>query len=507
MIGWTRAALVLLLAAGLGQGLGCRGDGDGDGDADVDSDADADVDSDADGDADSRPWIDSDGDGLADWEEDVNGNGIVDPGETDPFDPDTDNDGILDGDERGDSDGDGIPDALENNDFDADGDGIPDHLDPDDTDGPCSSPPRLLNDLTLTSDTTLTAACSPYVVVGNLVVTGGATLTVEPGVEVRFRRHGWLTVGDGASNGRLVAAGTPAAGIVLRSDEPPPAAGDWGGIAIEGTDRVELAFVSISHAGRTGTGGEAERGSVVLRGGSGLSLTDTDIGACLGHAVRAVPVVSPTRALFSAFRDNVFVGCERALAVEIDRLGEIGEDNELDGALDVHGSEVTRDATWHDLGAPLSLVEASVSVAERVTLELAAGLAVELPEETLVEVYGALVTAGTPALPVTLSTASGLAGSWQGLYLDGPGSALGHLEVRGAGAPSWYLSSVGAAVTVRQLPVTTIGLRVSASAGYGIYFEPEECVVPHPFDATFTGVSACDVYCYPDYGPERCLTE
>jgi len=41
--------------------------------------------------------VDSDGDGIADHIEDANGNGIVDPGETDPLKSDTDGDGILDG--------------------------------------------------------------------------------------------------------------------------------------------------------------------------------------------------------------------------------------------------------------------------------------------------------------------------------------------------------------------------------------------------------------------------
>ena len=40
---------------------------------------------------------DTDDDGLSDGEEDVNQNGIVDSGETDPCDPDSDGDGILDG--------------------------------------------------------------------------------------------------------------------------------------------------------------------------------------------------------------------------------------------------------------------------------------------------------------------------------------------------------------------------------------------------------------------------
>jgi hypothetical protein len=41
--------------------------------------------------------LDSDDDGLLDSDEDANGNGLVDPGETDPFDADTDDDGLTDG--------------------------------------------------------------------------------------------------------------------------------------------------------------------------------------------------------------------------------------------------------------------------------------------------------------------------------------------------------------------------------------------------------------------------
>jgi hypothetical protein len=44
---------------------------------------------------------DSDDDGLLDGEEDINRNGVVDPGETDPCNKDTDNDGIQDGTESG----------------------------------------------------------------------------------------------------------------------------------------------------------------------------------------------------------------------------------------------------------------------------------------------------------------------------------------------------------------------------------------------------------------------
>ena len=70
---------------------------------------------------------DSDGDGILDWDEDLNRDGVVDPGETDPWNADSDDDGLDDGAERRygtepldpDSDDDGLLDGSE----DADGDG------------------------------------------------------------------------------------------------------------------------------------------------------------------------------------------------------------------------------------------------------------------------------------------------------------------------------------------------------------------------------------------------
>ncbi len=97
-------------------------DSDGDGRLDGEEDRDGDGVTDA---GETDPTLpDSDGDGLLDGEEDLDGDGVWEPeeGETDPANPDSDGDGLSDGEERGsygtdpldpDSDGDGLSDALE----------------------------------------------------------------------------------------------------------------------------------------------------------------------------------------------------------------------------------------------------------------------------------------------------------------------------------------------------------------------------------------------------------
>jgi hypothetical protein len=82
------------------------------------------------------------------------------------------------------------------------------------------------------SDTTWDLAHSPYIVTNSIIVSGGATLTIEPGVEIRFDPGRALTVGyegvcpDG-STGTLVAKGTPDSRIRFTSSKPSPNAGDW----------------------------------------------------------------------------------------------------------------------------------------------------------------------------------------------------------------------------------------------------------------------------------------
>ncbi len=95
------------------------------------------------------------------------------------------------------------------------------------------------------TDTTWDMAGSPYVVTanagGSIMIGCDATLTVAPGVEVRFAHGLGVTVGHSAiGSGALVARGTSASPILLTSNapyqDPNNAAepGDW--VAIYLTD-------------------------------------------------------------------------------------------------------------------------------------------------------------------------------------------------------------------------------------------------------------------------------
>lgn len=76
------------------------------------------------------------------------------------------------------------------------------------------------------TNTTWTKVNSPYIVTDTVVVFPGVTLTIEPGVEVRFEDDMRLEVRQAS----LVAMGTVSDSITFTSNSPSPHPGSWGNI-------------------------------------------------------------------------------------------------------------------------------------------------------------------------------------------------------------------------------------------------------------------------------------
>ena len=77
----------------------------------------------------------------------------------------------------------------------------------------------------ISSDTHWSAANSPYIATSSVLVDGGAKLTIEPGVEVRFAKAAGLVV----MNGTLAARGTVASPIKFTADQAGLGNG-WSGV-------------------------------------------------------------------------------------------------------------------------------------------------------------------------------------------------------------------------------------------------------------------------------------
>ncbi|MGD8545858.1 MAG: right-handed parallel beta-helix repeat-containing protein, partial [Candidatus Bathyarchaeota archaeon] len=94
----------------------------------------------------------------------------------------------------------------------------------------------------ITEDTTWTLVDSPFILSNNLTVSINATLTVEPGVKVRFGGSFSLII-----LGKLYADGTDKA-IEFTPNRPLLAAGDWKGIEFRGLEQSTLIGCYVTGA-------------------------------------------------------------------------------------------------------------------------------------------------------------------------------------------------------------------------------------------------------------------
>ena len=91
----------------------------------------------------------------------------------------------------------------------------------------------------ITSDTTFTENESPFDVKLNLLVIEGVTLTIEPGVVLRFEEGNAIQI-----DGELVAHGTALKPIVFTSSMPD---GNWVGIIFTGTAKTAIYDVDDNY--------------------------------------------------------------------------------------------------------------------------------------------------------------------------------------------------------------------------------------------------------------------
>jgi len=110
------------------------------------------------------------------------------------------------------------------------------------------------------SDTTWTLANSPYIVIANVEVWQGVTLTIQPGVVVKFNKDRLLQV-----DGTLIARGAAANPIIFTANQASPQKGDWKNINFADSS-VDATFDS----GENYTGGSILEYCIVEYGGNGV---------------------------------------------------------------------------------------------------------------------------------------------------------------------------------------------------------------------------------------------
>lgn len=87
------------------------------------------------------------------------------------------------------------------------------------------------------NDTEWTAENSPYIITGDVVLFPDKTLTIQPGVEVKFNGYYFLEI-----RGILISIGTDSSRIVYTSNLSTPNKSDWEGIKIKNNQGARASF-------------------------------------------------------------------------------------------------------------------------------------------------------------------------------------------------------------------------------------------------------------------------
>lgn len=290
------------------------------------------------------------------------------------------------------------------------------------------------------------SACSAFVVEETIEVRGGATLTIEPGTDLRFDRGQGILVRDG----RLVVGEADLEPVALGPSKPDAAADRWGGIIFSGG---ALPGSRITNTVVTGGGNAQEAsGCVTVRS------TAKDV-----VALEAVTLERCTGAGLWVDAEGVqLVGADIELAeseVGLSLAARNMKDVKLPlryrgvAANVLRGGTVATSASWVRQDVPWR-VEGDVSVGgrEEPVLTLEAGVHLRFAPSTWLEVGddlpGALVAEGSEEAPVILESDD--SGTWHGVLFGNrtlPRAALDYTVVRRGGQPG---EDVRGCVTIRS---------------------------------------------------------
>jgi uncharacterized repeat protein (TIGR01451 family) len=320
----------------------------------------------------------------------------------------------------------------------------------------------------ITQDTVWTLAGSPYEIANDLTIQPNVTLTIEPGVEVRFRQNTRLIV-----NGTLNAVGNAGALITFTGVNKIP--GAWKDITVQNVG--ENTGTAILHHVVVEYGGEPINSPGLLH----VRAAVLDLrNSTLRHSGRAGLIFSGTeRAVTvedSTFANNAGDAVHFVLELAVDPvLRNLSASGNGTDAVVLYFANFGG-KTSHLLektGLPY-LVTGDLNLYSDSKLTIEAGvelrfLATESFPTPSFYAYGELQARGTAADKIRFTSANPSKGSWEGIYINldpGQSSVLDHVIVEYGGIPN---PDGGNLIVSGSGAVTVTNSLLHAGGSHGLY--------------------------------------
>jgi hypothetical protein len=305
------------------------------------------------------------------------------------------------------------------------------------------------------ADTTWDAADCPRVALdGNVRVTNGATLTIEPGVEVVGRSGARLTVKSGTT---LTASGDPENPVWFYGDSDTP--GYWQGIRIHSNTSNEIDNAVVRNGGGNGLA------NLYLAGSGRVAVTNS-----LFERSATSGLVADSGTTLAEFSANEFRGNgEYAVNIPTTLVGSIDAGSTYAGGngtdmVNVYSQDVESGATWPTLDVPYRFAGQNHRIFAAITVDSGAQFTFGEGARVTVKEGGSLTAEGTSDSPITFEGGTGTPGYWQGIRIHSnePANSFDNAVVAHGGAnglSNLYLTGSGRAT------VTNSTFQRSATAG------------------------------------------
>ncbi len=341
---------------------------------------------------------------------------------------------------------------------------------------------------TLTSNETWTPNGNPHIISGTLTIAGdppnGATLTIQPGVEVWFEENASIEIGKDNSPGTLQALGSETSGIVFTSNQSSKTKGWWDYIRFnEQAVNCRMSYCNIEYGGGYDNWNTA--GNVVIYKAENVIVKNCTITKSGTNGVFFVDNTG-----FVTFSDNTITGNgdnenknygRYGISLYADQVRGIDVTNQVAGnelgGVYIRKDTVTNTATWYNLDAPYIVGDVTVADTNGVTLTLKAGTQFRFIEGSMFEVGaadkpGTLVADGTAGdILFTGHQTVKTKGWWNGIRFNSTAvnCILKNCKVEyGGGYASW--NSAANVVVITQNGTDIYDSDISNSENYGMKF-------------------------------------